>query len=221
MKLYDNNKDRVGKFKTINTVDGVFYPSKLTEAQRNTYGYFDIEMVSPPNRRYYTYTESKSLIGNKFKNSFVVVDRNVSDVKALMVKDLDEAENRYRDAAIVTTVKGIKVRGTREDLDSFERGSKRGILEIRDKDRKKHTLTKQEIDQIAIDIETNGMILFQKAGNIFDAIDGFTTVAECILYEATPEDHVVTEEEAGADIEGLLTVGQVIVRYKNNVKEWL
>jgi len=49
-------------------------------------------------------------------------------------------------------------------------------------------------------------------------IKAFTTVDECILYERTPYDYVVTADDIVIDND--LVVGDVVTRYKNNVIDW-
>ena len=44
------------------------------------------------------------------------------------------------------------------------------------------------MNQIATDIETQGIVLYDNKWARFDTIQAFTTVDECIYYEATPYD---------------------------------
>ena len=221
MKLYNTNTDIVGNIKTIKVSDTESYEaSRISEEKRNSLGYYDIVIESQPNRRYYNAVAETGLVGNKYVTSYTKTPKDLNTVKTAMVKDLDETEIYKRANAKVITVNGIEVNGTREDLDSFERGSKRGVLTIRDANRMKHTLTKPQIDQIAEDIETNGMLLFETAGNKFDEIHAFTTIEECELYEATPYNYTITAEDVLNDIDGSLVEGAIQIRHKNNVKEW-
>lgn len=48
-------------------------------------------------------------------------------------------------------------------------------------------------------------------------IEAFTTIEECILYEATPYDYTLTAQD---ELDGLGTEGTIIERHRNRVTEW-
>ena len=218
MKLYNQNTNRVVTTKTVTTDKGIFYVNKLTDEQLNTLGYYKLKYENQPSRRYYTSEVTTAIVNGVYTTSYRAVDKEISTVKAAMIKDLFETAEILLDTAEIDTTLGFKVKAARKDLDTYERGSKRNVLDVRDVNFKKYTITKQELDSIVNAVETNGILLLQTKGIKFDEIDAFTTVAECILYEATPyevEEEIIDEmgEPTG---EGTHTV----TRYKNNVKEW-
>ena len=218
MKLYNQNTGKVENLKLIMLNGAHMYTDKLTDVQLNDAGYFKLRKESPPARRYYTSKVVNAIVGTEYVTSYTAVNKDVEVIKALMIKDLLEAADKLSMNATLNTSLGFTVKATRNDLDSFERGSKRGILEVRDDKGGKHTVTKQEIDQIAIDIETQGLLLFETKWAKFDEIQLFTTIAECTLYEATPYD--VEEEIVNEMGEPTGEGTHIVTKYKNNVKEW-
>lgn len=220
MKLYNNNIDRVEVYRTILTQDGTLYPNKLTEEQLNSYGYYFIELSSPPNRRYYTYTETKKLVGNKYKNVFTTTDRPLTEVQEVMLKDLSEVYSQKKVRPRVPTSLGFDVDGGYNDIVNFQIGKEFGLMQIKDADNIKHNIISADYDTIINDIKLNGINLFSQKDIKEQEIMALTTTAECEAYENEPYDYTVTQEDVDNDIDGTLTVGQVITRYRNNVKEW-
>ena len=220
MKLFNQNKDKVENKKTITTVNGTMYVNKLTEEQLNSFGYHLIEYQSVPNRRYYTSKKSSSLVGNKFIVGYTSVEKPLEEVIGLMVKDWGEVASKKEADPILTTTLGITVRAGREDLDSFERGAKRNKTSMRDYQGVEHTIAPNDMAKIAQEIEDAGEVLFDLKFAKLDEIRVLTSLAECMAYEKEPYDYIVTQEDVDNDIEGSLTLGETIIKYKNNVKEW-
>jgi ribosomal protein S9 len=69
-------------------------------------------------------------------------------------------------------------------------------------------------------IKINGGVLFGQKRAVKNAIKALTTVQQCIDFENEPYDYIVTQEDVDNDPEGTLTVGETIVKHRNNVKEW-
>jgi hypothetical protein len=220
MKLYNQNIGIVGKYTIINTVNGTLYVNKLTDEQLNSYGYYKVEYGSMPNRRYYITTQTRGVVGSKFVIGYTATERPLDEVKKAMFKDLFERGEQKENEAIVDTGLGFKVEGNNRALQAYTLGAKKGITRVRDENFMPHDVTVPEVNQILTDIEDNLVAIFNIKEAKFDEIYGLPTVADCILYEATPEDYIVTQEDVDNDIEGTLIVGQVIVRHKNKVKEW-
>jgi hypothetical protein len=220
MKLYNQSIDKVQEYKIIETPDGNLYPNRLTEEQRNNYGYYDVEFQSPPNRRYYTSTKTASIVGNKYVVGYTATERPLEEVKNKMIKDWSEVVDEKESDPILTTSLGITVKAGRADLDSFERGAKRNKNSMRDYAGVEHAITPNEMAKIAQEIEDAGEALFDLKFSKLDEIRALSTVQACIDYENEPYDYVVTQEDVDNDIDGTLTVGQIITRYRNNVKEW-
>ena len=218
MKLYNIDNGKVENIKVIATIDGTLYVGKLTEKQLNMYGYYHLVIVSPPDRRYYTYTETRSLVGYKYIISFTLIDNDISTVISAMLRDLDETAARYEATEVLDTTLGIKVNATMNDLIKFERGQGRGMTEVRDINGDKHTVTPQQMGAIAVEIETNGLLRFQTKWDKFDLIKTFTTVQECKDYEN--EAYISNEEILDELTLEPTGVFHDVTRYKNNVKEW-
>ena len=220
MKLYDKNTQKIGNYKTIITVDGTLYPSKLSEIQRNLYGFYNVELISPPNRRYYTFTESKGLVENKYKNSFTVEDKNINEVKKNMLEDLFNTGIEYEESASVDTGLGFIVDASPRGMSAFALGAKKSITKVRDNNFMPHNVSVPQVNDILTSIEDNLMAIFNTKEDKFDTILTLTTVAECEAYENEPYNYVITAEDVVNDIEDTLTEGQIVIRHRNNVKEW-
>lgn len=220
MKLYNQNIGKIGKYKDIKTVDGTLYTSKLTDEQLASYGYFKLEYGAMPNTRYYTVTQERGIVGNKFVIGYTATEKDIMDVKKAMFKDLFERGEQKENEAKVDTAHGFRVEGNSRALTAFTLGSKKGVTRIRDENFMPHNLTVPQVNKILSDIEDNILTIFNTKEAKFDEILILPTVADCMAYEREPYDYVITQEDVDNDIGGNLTVGQAVVRYRNNVKEW-
>ena len=140
MKLYNSHTDSIGKFKTITDGNTVYIVSKLTEQALNDLGYYEIVYESQPSRRYYISTQVKTLIANKYTVSFTSVQKELSDVKALMYTDWLEYANEKEEALTVDSSIGINVKANSSALQAFGLGAKRGGTTVRDSNYQKHTV---------------------------------------------------------------------------------
>jgi hypothetical protein len=192
----------------------------MTEAELIAEGFYPISYDSKPNRRYYTATESRILVGDVYTISYTSADRNIVEVQSSMLKDLKEAYVSYSARPRVDSTLGFFVDGGRDDLQNFEMGKKYGILTIKDADNVEQTIVAADNDTILITIESQAIALMQTKWAKQAVINAFTTVPECVLYEATPYDYVVTAQDVIDDISGTLVEGNIIVKYTNNFKEW-
>lgn len=223
IKLYDSNAGRIKTYKKGDTVEfngANMYVEKLTEAQLNSTGLYHVDHGSVPNRRYYTSTPSNGLVGNKYVVGYTSAERPLMEVKQAMFKDLFEHGEKKENEAKVTTSLGITVEASPRAQKAFELGAKKGVTRVRDENFMPHDVTVPQVNQILSEIEDELLTIFQTKETKFDEIVALATVTDCELYEATPYDYVVTQADVDADFEGTLTLGQIIVRYKNNVKEW-
>ncbi len=204
------------------TIGGVQHPrnifTKWSEAELNAIGLYSVAISGLPDRRYYTAKEVEDFTTDVCTITYTATDRPLADVQAAMIKDLEKEELKRSELPLVDSGLGYKVKGSRDDLDSFERGSKRGLTELRDSNGVKRTVTPTELVDIATAIETNGLLLFNTKWIKFDEIKALTTVADCILYEATPYDYPITVEDVILD--NTLVEGTIIVKHTNNVTEW-
>ena len=220
MKLYNANTDKIENLKTIKTVDGILYPSKLTEEQLNSYNYYKVEYTPAPNRRYYNSTKTSSLVGSKYVVGYTTTPKQLDEIKGKMVKDLFEAGEQYEATASIDTGLGFEVEASPRALQAFGLGAKKSKGNVRDKNFMKQTVTTQEANAIVSAVEDKLLALFETKEAKFDEILALPDIASCELYERAPYDYIITQEDVDNDIEGTLVLGDIIVRYKNKVKEW-
>lgn len=223
IKLYDQNVDKIKTYKKGDTVvfDGAnMYVEKLTEAQLNSIGLYFIEYGEYPNRRYYTAIPTRGLVGNKFVIGYTPTERPLDEIKGLMIKDLFEHGEKKENEAKVTTSLGITVEANPRAQKAFELGAKRGVTRVRDENFMPHDVTVPQVNQILSEIEDKLYEIFTTKETKFDEIIALPTVAACANYENESYDYTVTQADVDADIEGTLTVGQVISKVRNNVKDW-
>lgn len=214
MELY-SEANGLQNLKVIKHSGGSSYPDKISEADLNTIGYYKVFRDDADlKHRYYDYTPSEELIDNVYTISYTQSDKPVDKVKALMYKDLEDVYEAKGIAPVVDTELGYYVRGSRNDLDSFERGNNRGRLDIRDATGMKRTVSGAEFAQIITKVEDNGEAIFDAKWAIFDTFMAFTEVAECVAYENEPNGTYTAQDE----LDGLGVEGES--KYKNNVKEW-
>lgn len=220
MQLYNHNIEQVGWYKTIDTKDGILYPSKLTEEELNSYEYYFIERTSPPNRRYYTYEKSSSLVGNKYIEGYISTDKAIETVQEAMLQDLKAVFENKEERPKVDTSLGYIVDGGRKDLENFQIGKEVGFPGVKDANGDTHPVSAEDYDVIILAIKSYGMSLYQQKWAKEVEIKALTTVQECIDYEYEPYEYTITQEDVANAPEGSLEVGQIITRYRNNVKEW-
>lgn len=220
MKKYNIITQRIEEAPTvITTSSGSFYTSKFSEQDFISNGYLPIIYGSTPNRRYYTYEEVVVQTDTSYSISYTPIARPIEEIKESMRADLKKTFELLAYRPIVDTGLGFFVDGNRSDLQNFELGKKYGLLNIKDADNIVRTLTSiSEYDTIISAIEQYGLTLYSKKWEIEAIIGSFTTVSECILFEATPY-------EATVDVIDELTLlptgaTQIVTLYKNNVKEW-
>jgi len=219
MKRYNIN---IGKIITITAtveINGVnYYINRLTELDLVTAGYLPIRYEAIPNRRYYTLTETGTVIGNEYVISYTPVARPLAEVQDLMLKDLNEAFMKYGERPRVDSTLGYFVDGARIDKENFEIGKKHNLPQVVDADNIYHNVTSTDYDIILNAIELNGISLWQTKQTKRAEILALSDVVACALYEATPYDVV---EDILDPITGLPTGStQTVTKYKNNVKEW-
>lgn len=220
MKLYNSNIDKVGNYKTIQTVEGTLYTNKLTDEQLASNGYYKIEYQSMPNRRYYTATPTRGVVGNKYVVGYTATEKDIMEVKQSMFKDLFEHGEKKELEAKVDTGLGFTVEANPRALQAFTLGAKKGVTRVRDENFMPHNLTVPQVNQILSDIEDNMLTIFNAKEAKFDEILALPTVQDCINYENFEYPYTITQADVDADMEGTLTIGQVVTRTKNKVKDW-
>jgi len=220
MKLYNSNIDKVGNYKTIDTVDGTMYPNKLTDEQLASYGYYNVEYQSIPNRRYYTATQTNGIQNGKYVVGYIATEKDIMEVKQSMFKDLFEHGEKKEAEAKVDSGLGFTVEANPRALQAFTLGAKKGVTRVRDENFMPHNVTNQQMNKILSDIEDKMLTIFNTKEDKFDEILSLPTVQDCINYENFEYQYTITQADVDADLEGTLTVGQVVTRTKNKVKDW-
>ena len=218
MKLYNQNTDKVQDYKVIKTSEGIRFTSKLSDAELNAQGYYRLVFSSAPSRRYYTSTKTYSLVNNEYTQAYATTDNPLDQVKEAMLKDLKIAFANYSERPRVDSGLGYFVDGSRTDLQNFEIGRDLAFPFIVDADDIEHPAVTADYDAVIQSIKEAGALLFQTRRTKKAEINLLSSVTECVLYEATPEDVMVDIID---EITMLPTGSQELkTLYKNNVKEW-
>lgn len=219
MKLYNQTLDKIENYNTITGINGeTLYANRLTDTQLNEHGYYKLKYDSMPNTRYYISTKTGAIVDGKYVISYAATERPLSEVKSEMLKDLTEAFVRYSERPRVPTPSGIVVDGGRNDLKNFEIGKDLNVPIIKDADNVDHAATVELYDEIILAIKQHGLSLWMTKNTKENEIKSFTTLLECIDYENFAYDYTVTQADVDAD--STLTVGDIVLRHKNNVNEW-
>ena len=226
------NTDEIYRRAKQITVSGITYPHQAFRDSELllSLGIKKYSEVSP-DQRYYEFGQlTKVDNGTEVVGTYEAIPRDVATVQERMINDLNNTAKNKELEPIVDSGLGYKVHGKREDLDSFERGSKRGLTEVRDVDGIKRAVTPTQMAEIATAIETSGLALFNTKWTKFDEIKALATIEDCILYEATPYIYTYTQEDIDEmtyidEITGLpvlptIQVGDTEDRVRNNVREW-
>jgi len=110
-------------------VDEVQYPknifTKWSEIELNAIGLYTVTISGYPNRRYYTAETVENFDTDTPSITYNAIPRRIEDVQDLMIKDLEAISEDKAKEPILDTSYGYSVRGSRDDLDSFERGKKK------------------------------------------------------------------------------------------------
>jgi len=90
-KIYNQQTDLIEVVPQTLEVNGVnLFTSKMSEAQLNNEGWYNITYGSKPDRRYYSSVENKALVGNIYEVTYVATELPLATVQARMNSDLDE-----------------------------------------------------------------------------------------------------------------------------------
>ena len=220
MKLYNQSKNKIENIKVHRDENGSHYVDKLSVEQLNQLGLYPVEYTGVPSRRYYTYNKTEGIVGTKYVIGYTQVDKPIEQVREAMLKDLSEAFEGYIKRPRIITELGYPIDGSRTDLENFEIGKEFNFPTIKDADGVDHVANVGDYDTIIQAIKLKGISLYQAKWAKEGEINSLLTVADCILYEATPYNYTITAEDVANALESTLTVGQIVTRYTNNVKEW-
>lgn len=225
MWLNKSDNSVIAKPKAI-TVGGIDYPSavfsKYSEAELNAINIFTITEDPIPNRRYYTYNEV--LDTATVHISRTLVERPLADVQAVMLKDLEDVANSKFDATTAGYTAGEMSSWAELEADAIAHQTTpltSGMLYD------EATIAGITVDELATKVLTNAS-LFKQAKSYISGmrkkksleIQALATVDDCIAYENTPYEYTITAEDVANDENGTLVEGDVVTRYKNQVKDW-
>lgn len=222
MELY-SIENGIQHLKVIKHSGGSNYPDKLTEIERNALGYYNVfREPNEINNSYYDVSHTEKLIDDVYTISYTQTDKDVGDIRASMLRDLELIANGKFDLA----TEGY----TPSEMSSWNELEANAITHqntpltsgmLYDE----ATVAGITVDELATKVIANATSLKQAKSFISGTrkkislqIDALTTVDACILFEATPYDYIVTAEDVLAD--GTLVEGAIIPKLKNNVKEW-
>lgn len=214
MILYNLLTNRIENISYIEN-NGIKYVSKITEQELNADKYYKVNYGEKPNRRYYSFIESKELLDNIYQISYVSVDNDIDVMCTVMLKDLSIYFKEISERPRVDTGLGYFVDGSRLDKENFITGQKYSLPTIKDADGIFQDVTNEDYNIIIQKIEENGLYLYQTKWTKEQEILALTTITECVLYENTPYEDIVEL----TDEDGVLTgETETITLYKNLVK---
>lgn len=220
----NKNDNTVIKKPIAVVVNGVQHPSiifsKWSEAELNSINIFTITEDSIPNRRYYTYNES--LDYQTAHISRTPIEKPLSDVQSLLIKDLEQTANNKFEA--VTSGYTASEMASWKDMEAealshattpltsgliFDEALFGGIT----------------VDELVAKVLFNATTFKQAKAYIAGTrkkkeleILALVDVNACIEYENTPYDYTITAEDVAID--DTLVEGDIVTRYTNQVKDW-
>ena len=214
MKLYNLATDKIEDLTVVTINDVNVIVEKTTEQVLNEGGYYHISYISPPNRRYYTVTQTKSLVDNVYVVGYTSVEKPLADVIALMEKDLRETYYKtYLELPRINTGLGYDVWGSLESVEELRMWKDYAYTEIIDADDNTQTVDGTSYTAIADAIKTYRRLVYDRRKVKVSEVHTLVDVDACILYEATP--YGCPE----LDLEGNPTGGTTTC-YRNLVKDW-
>jgi len=173
-----------------------------------------------PDRRYYSYVESVDYTNST--RTRVPVDLDINLIKSRMVSSVNTvAKDKFNQATVDYTAgemaswpeleseaKEVVGGGILTDGMLFDEAYFSGI----------------DIGDLALKVTSNADTFRQLKSYISgtrkkltDIINNLSTIDECILFESTPYEYTITEEDV---LENGLVVGDVVTKYKNNCTDW-
>lgn len=220
MKLYNQNTDKIENLKVIPTAEANYIADKLSDAELNALGYYKLSIASTPDRRYYTYTKSGLVVGTVYEVTYIATERPLYDVQTRMLDKLRSVYEYLGERPKIDTGLGYYVYGGRDDIEELVDAKDNAETTILDADDNIQNVTGVSYTAIATAIKAHRAMLRNRAKFKVSEIKAFTTIEQCINYEHEPYDYTVTQEDVDNDIDGTLTLGQIITRYRDNITDW-
>ena len=185
MKLYNIHKNKIEDLPYIDD-NGIKYPLRMSDNQLNRIGYYRVEYRGVPNRKYYTFSETRKVQGSIYVIDYKTIDKPLDGVKSLMLHELKTQFTKESLRPRITTGLGYEVDGGRHDLENFTIGRKHNVTMITDADNNIHSVTDADYAKIIDAIEKKGMELMSMKWQRRDAINALPDVASCVAFEEVP-----------------------------------
>lgn len=183
MTLYSTHKDKIDDFDLIVADNVIMYTNRVSEEELNKYGYFYVQYLNAHDRRFYLSEENKGIVDGKYLVWYTKIERPLAEVKDQLKAKVKEIFISESKRPRVDTGLGYSIDGSREDLENFNIGKKRGFPFIKDVDGMDHPATTAEYDAAITAIEDYGMFLLQKKWNSEADIENLKTIDECIAFD--------------------------------------
>ena len=223
MMWIDKDNNKINKPKEIE-VDGIVYPRSVfsDEAKLNELGIQLVIEEPIPDRKYYTYTEE--LVGNVLKRTpiprdiEVVKKELVSELVCLCKDKLNKATEKYSPAEMASWENLEReaisyLQGTEIELCTM-------LKDEADMSGQDYTVLANEVVTNANDMRTFRTYVVSNRYNISNQIMALDSIDNIKLFLATPYQYTITEDDIIDDIETTQQMGDVVTRYKNNLKDW-
>ena len=219
----DNNK--INKPKEIE-VDGIVYPRSVfsDEAKLNELGIQKVIEEPIPDRKYYAYTEE--LVGNVLKRTAIPRDLEVvkkelvSELVCLCKDKLNKATEKYSPAEMASWENLEReaisyIQGTEIELCTM-------LKDEADMSGQDYTVLANEVVTNANDMRTFRTYIVSNRYKITNEVNSLGSIEDIKLFLAEPYEYILTEEDINNELEGETTqqVGDVVTRYRNNLREW-
>jgi len=209
------------------TINGIQYPAniftKWTEEQLTEIGLPTIVATGTHDRRYYTNVKVEDFDATPPTISYVAVEKLLADVQATLIASVEETANEKFNEATSGYTSGEM--SSWNELESDARDHQETPL-LSGMLYDEASIAGITVDVLASKVITNALMFKQVKSFIsgtrkkkITEIGLFTTLLECMTYEKEPYDYTLTEEDVVDEMsEGI--VGNIVVRYKNNVTDW-
>jgi len=217
----DNNK--INKPKEIKA-DGIVYPRSIfsDNTKLNELGIQLVIEEPIPDRKYYTYNEE--LVGNVLKRTAiprdieVVKKELVSELVCLCKDKLNKATEKYSPAEMASWETLEKeaisyLQGTEIELCTM-------LKDEADMSGQDYNVLANEVVTNANDMRTFRTYVVSNRYNIGNQIMALDSIDNIKLFLATPYQYTISEDDIIDDMETTQQVGDVVTRYKNNLRDW-
>lgn len=216
---------KINKAKGI-TINEIQYPENIftvwSEAQLNARGLYSITISGYPNRRYYTALEIETFDTDTPTITYEAAEKPLSEVQASLIKSIeDTATNRFN-AATGNYTAGEMSSWTDMEVDAIAHNNPDPLANGMLFD--EATISGITIDDLVNKVLANAAALKQVKSYIAGTrskktkeVTELISIDACILYEKTPYSYTLTEEDI---IDGIGTVGDIVVRYEDKCIEW-